>query len=191
MKIFTMFLVLVALYGCKTIDTWDQGYPRSGSDLKTDTQKKDEFNKFAIALGKGGQSDDGYIQTQKDKIEDSDKYYSLGSFSPVLAKISPDAKKNYDELGENRTYHYIAVASLLGSIFLDPENSKDERRVYNALQIVGLGGLIGLGIWEANIFAELKNNYNNDLNRLIFDDKNSASSIRKNTILGLKLSTDF
>lgn len=65
----TVFLmtVITSISGCITIDVWDQGYPRPSSELTTETAKQEEFNKFAFHEGDATHSEDGYIQTQKDK----------------------------------------------------------------------------------------------------------------------------
>src|SRR4051812_41906663 len=80
MRFAILILTAFSFVGCKTVDVWDQGYPHSADELKSEPQRRDEFNKFAIADGNGVHAGDGVIRTQKDKTADNDKYYSLGSF---------------------------------------------------------------------------------------------------------------
>lgn len=181
---FFLSLVLPTAVSCKTIDVWNEGYPKTAAELSTEQQKKEEFNKFAIYKGNASHSEDGYVQLQKDK--ESDKYYSLGSFSSVITSVSPDTKVEFQQLNSTRKYMMVAVGALIGGVLLNSDSNKNARTASNALYTIGLGGMLGIGMWQNSIFSDIKSDYHKDLNQRIYGhESTSQSRPRQQNMFGL------
>lgn len=180
-----LFTLVTGSIGCKTVEIWDQGYPKTAEELPAQEAKQQEFNRFAIYEGGAG-TGGGAVQLQQDK--ETDQYYALGSFSPVMTKVSPETKPIFNELRESNKYYYFALGLVIGSIFIDGED-KGAQIASNVAFGLGLGGIVGLSLWQNHLFNEAKDTYHRDLNRRIFaGDSASRGSQRE---IGLLLTWEI
>ncbi len=174
-----LFLLALTILRCQTASVWDKGYPKSGAELKTEEEKKLEFNKYAIY-----DSNRKVVQLQIDK--GSENYYTLGSYSSVIANVSPSTKSYFEELRTANNWMYGALTLLIvGSIALDGSRGKSERLAEDICTGVGIGGIIGIAFWESSIVKDIENQFHQDLNQRIYGTKEHSSLNSKNRLFNL------
>lgn len=194
LKCFLITLYLFIVSACHTVQTWNKGYPKEGSELSTMSEKDKEFNKFAISDESTGRWSEWYLQMNEDK--DSDKYYSLRSFSPVVTRVSPQTLDKLQDLRTAKKYYSLTIGVLIASLFLKPGNLKPGNKstevLSNILYASGLGGVVGISLWQLGIFNDIKYQYNSDLNTHIYGNPFGHQSSQKSSgIYGIRITHKF
>jgi len=187
-RIFLLLALVLGAAACKTVQVWDKGYPRSGKELKSEDAKRDEFNKFAIADGKVGAHGGGWIQTQKDR--GSATYYSFGSFSSVVTKVSPHTAKNFKKIQTADLVSSIGLTLALIGVLASVHEDERSDIAKDVLYVTGFGTIIGASVWQAKLFADIKTKYHKGLNDEIYLGKKQASR-NSDGALGVRLSFDL
>ncbi len=147
--------------GCKTIDVWDGGFPKSAAQLPTPDAKAKELAKFSIHEADARYDEGhGYIQTQHDK--DTDKYFSLGSFAPVIMRVSPETKADFAAIRTGHTWGIVSSVVIVAGALLSW--TPNHEGLGDTLVIVGLVGTVAAGQYQENKLDGIKATYNDDLN---------------------------
>lgn len=170
-KLTTLLMLSFTAFGCKTVSVWDGGYPKRSEALASDDAKKAEFRKFSIYESAATGDGRGWIQTQKDA--ETDTYYGLDSFGPVMTEVSPATKDNFDSIRASRAFEWVAVGLLLASIFVphryeDSDRGEKADRVGNGLFLGGLLTSIGTSLYQRAELDDAKTQYHRDLNKRVF-----------------------
>lgn len=173
MRVLLLIGFVSLLSGCETtIEIWDKGYPKSGSELKTEDAKREEFNKFAIYRG-DVTGEHGVVQLQNDK--DTNRFYTVGSFTPVIMKVSPDSKEKFETIRTINRWDYIpGFCALVGLLW--NAKSKSEIAGRNVLLLGGVVGVVSLDYWKRSQSSAIIDDYHRDLNQMIFADKRQSST---------------
>ncbi len=151
----------------KKLKIWDQGYPKSAAELKTEDEKRKEFNKFAI------EENSGSMWERKSNFG----VYSEESFTPVVKNVSPKTEHKFEEVHQLRKGSQIALSIAIAGLFMNAGSGDKYKWVGSSLWSLGVGASFGLFFAADSTMSEIRTEYMEGLNKRIYGNEKTTSNI--------------
>lgn len=192
MKLLSYLLLLLALANCRTVYIWDQGTPRSGSELTTESEKKAEYEKFAVTgITPTRWDNNGHVGVKSQTRENQSTYFTLRSFRANFEQVSPTANATIDRIFDSNKYFWLAFAICAGSGTLSDNSNKGLSAIGDLFYFGSLGALVGISYWQFDLGSEATSQYNRDLRDYIFTSAKPDTTAKSKPALGFKLALDL
>ncbi len=140
-------LILLTLSACVT-SPWDGTFPKSGSQITSETQRQQDFDKFAISDMQA--TGFNYIVKTQPQAGQTN-YYKLETLAPVIEKIYPEGRKRILDLQASNKYFYMAVGTSI-TLVVAP--------IYFPLSLFGMGSI---WLWQIKLGENFALEYNTAL----------------------------